>query len=278
MRSKSIYCVYCKKKNNTKDKKCCKCNKKLDPKESLFIDYLKEHIKDDLKGKVEDKIIDIIKNFIISHLYGFILIATLIFTVVSGIITNGEEIKEVTEKPILLNKNSCQFKDSKDLIKACRDGYSLEDDVCVKEKIISADVRYECIEGYSLNSNRCISNESFELIIDKKCIAPNESDVLGAEIIDGECIVKRCAGWTDGVCSAGSNEPIDFTITTYCPSGTSLINGKCKKITNYNITYNCASGELDKDKCIIIKEEDYNLECPDGYNLNEECNLCVLGE
>jgi len=134
-----IYCVYCGQKNNIKDLKCKKCNKKLDPKENMFLDYLKNHIKDDFKRNFEDKTIDIIKNFIISHLYGSIFTATLIFTAASAIIANvnqHSDIIKVKEKPSILvsNLNECLFENSLLAINLCEDGYELKDGLCKKTR------------------------------------------------------------------------------------------------------------------------------------------------
>jgi len=143
MRYKKIYCVYCGEKNTVKDIKCKKCKKKLDPKENMVLDYIKDHLKDDIKGNIQDSIISVIKKFIISHLYGIVLTATLIFTVVSAIVTNINEnsgIVEVNEKPNVLinNLNRCVIENSKELINICEEGYILNDGICRKEEVHDA--------------------------------------------------------------------------------------------------------------------------------------------
>lgn len=275
---KKIYCVYCGEKNNIKDLKCKKCKKKLNPKENMLLDYIKDHIKDDVEGNI----FDIIKKFIISHLYGTFLTATLIFTIVSGIVTinNDEKIIEVAEKPIILldSLNRCNIPNSIETIKICNDGYILEDEICKKEEEHDATINKNCPSNYYLSGNRCISNNNYDKLSKEECIAPSGDNVIGASVQDGTCLVEYCVGWTDGVCSAGSVEPIDFTINYYCPSGTTLINGVCKKTTNYETVYSCDEGTLKEDKCIILKEEDTKVGCSEGYILNEECNICTLGE
>lgn len=279
MRKKKIYCVYCGEKNNIENLKCKKCNKKLNPKEHPFRDYIIDHIKDDLKGKTEDKILSIIKNFIISHLYGSIFTATLIFTIVSSIVSivNNNNIAKVTERPTMMvgNIDKCNFVNSKEQTLICEEGYTLDDDICIKEEKVEPISNYTCKNNYYLSGNRCVSDETFEKIVEEECIAPEGDKYLDTRVENGVCLVNVCAGWTDGVCSAGSLEEINFTVTEYCPNGTSLINGACKKTTNFEIEYECEEGTLEEDMCLITKEEEPILSCEDGYTFNEECNVCV---
>lgn len=274
---KKIYCVYCGEKHDIKDIKCKKCNKKLNPKENLFFDY----IKDKIKSNIGDNIIETIKNLITSYLYGTILTATIIFTVVSVVITNDDEhVLEVTKKPTLLidNLNKCSIENSKELINVCSEGYTLDGKVCKKEELIDATLNVVCPDGYYQSGDICISYENVGMLTREECIAPPDENAIGTHVEEGICFVEYCGGWTDGECSAGSSEPIDFTITSYCPSDTTLINGVCKRLTNYNTYYSCNEGALENDKCKIINEESSKLGCEEGYILNEECNICVLGE
>jgi len=75
-----IYCVYCGMENKKPNEKCCKCNKKLNPKENLVVDYLLDHVKGDLEGNFEENIIELIINFIKNHLYGAIMTMSIIIT------------------------------------------------------------------------------------------------------------------------------------------------------------------------------------------------------
>lgn len=281
MKKNIIYCVYCGEKNNTMDKKCIKCSKKLNPKENLFLDYLQEHIKDDLKGKVENKVFSIIKNFIISHLYGTILTATLIFTVTSavvfGIKNNSNDIIKVTERPNIVasNKNKCKFKNTSDRILTCEENYILEDNKCIKEEKIEPKINYSCRENYYLSGNRCISNQTYEKIVEKECIAPEGENYLDTRVENGVCLVNVCAGWTDGTCSAGSFEEIEFTINEYCPADTTLIGNSCKKVTGVLTRYSCEEGKLENNKCVSKKEKEPELSCKEGYIYNSECDICV---
>ena len=101
MKKKKIYCIYCGTENQLNDKKCCECNKKLNPKEHQILDYLKDHIKDDLTEKAQDKVIDIIINYIKSHLYGFILTMSIIITTTTIVTTtlDNESYEVVIEPP-----------------------------------------------------------------------------------------------------------------------------------------------------------------------------------
>ncbi len=103
MQDKKQYCVHCGAENNIEDKKCCKCKKTIKPKSNL-LEYMKENAKD----KAEDKVMSIIKDYIKSHLYGTILICSIIATVTSAVIVNNEDnyIQKVTEKPNLSSVNT----------------------------------------------------------------------------------------------------------------------------------------------------------------------------
>ena len=67
------YCVWCGKLSEDGGEKCVGCGKKINPKENLFLDFLKEHTKDKLKGDIEDKVYETIKNFLLSHLYSVVV-------------------------------------------------------------------------------------------------------------------------------------------------------------------------------------------------------------
>ena len=283
-KNKKIYCVFCGEKNSSKEKKCTKCHKKLNPKEHLVFDYVKDHIKVKVKGSVQDNVISFLKEFIKNHLYGIMMSATLIFTTNSGVIVHNENthIRKVHEKPLTLmvSQGICEFANSIKPIEVCQDGYTLEDDTCVKEEENNAHINLTCQSGYSLSGNNCISIDTFEKIEEQKCIAPTnpEADVIGTVIENGICFVQYCSGYTDGECSAGYSDPTDFTVISYCPDGTKEINKSCKKVTSPNINYYCDDAELKDNKCIKISREEKVYKCSDGYILNEECNLCVLEE
>lgn len=98
MKKNKIYCVFCGAENKLSNKKCSQCKEKIDPKEHLFLDYLKEHINDDLSGRIQDNLFNIIINYIRSHLYGCILTISIIITTTA--ITNSNNINyEIVSTP-----------------------------------------------------------------------------------------------------------------------------------------------------------------------------------
>ena len=105
-KNKDIYCVFCGTKNSINDEKCSKCKKSLHPKNTLFKDFLYEHIRDDLKDKLEDNIFSYIKNFIISHLYGSLMFVSVVFTVVTVITTNIKPYKTISKMEDMLSKGN----------------------------------------------------------------------------------------------------------------------------------------------------------------------------
>jgi len=136
-----------------------------------------------------------------------------------------------------------------------------------------------CPDGYYFDGNRCLSNINYEKIVNKECLLPSDGAYEVYISPDGECVANYCSDWSDaGECTAGSGEPIDFTITEYCPNGSVMINGVCKSITNSRLEYSCEEGILNNDKCILNLEKESYLGCEEGYILNQKCNLCVLGE
>ena len=83
---KKIYCIRCGNKNDKRSERCNKCHCKLNQKESLWKDYIFDHIKDDLKGKVTDNIFSLLTNFIKSHLYGVVMSILVLIVGTGGII------------------------------------------------------------------------------------------------------------------------------------------------------------------------------------------------
>lgn len=108
VRRKIVFCIECGKQNLQWNKKCKYCNKQLHQKKHLLRDFLYKNIKDNLKDKVIDNIFSILKNYILSHLYGTVLIATVIFTTASIIlntVANNVEIKEIETRPLVVNSS-----------------------------------------------------------------------------------------------------------------------------------------------------------------------------
>lgn len=277
------YCIYCGTKNKKEDKKCKKCKKKLNPKDRPLLEYLKSKIKDDLKGNIEDNIINIITKYIKSHLYGFILTCSIIITttcVITNIIEDNH-IEIVTKKPSLSLEviNACEFENSKSPSNKCPEGYLLEETTCTKTEETEAISNNICQVGFYQSGNSCISNTIYNKITKEECLLPNDGAFEVYVSDTGECMASYCADeLVDGVCGAGSSEPIEFTVTEYCPDGTSEIDGSCRSISNMITEYSCEEGTLEKNKCIITLEEPSYIGCDEGYILNEECNLCVKEE
>lgn len=67
------YCIWCGEYAENGKEKCTKCGKKINPKENLFLDFLKDHTKDKFKGEIEDRVYETIKNYLLSHLYGVVV-------------------------------------------------------------------------------------------------------------------------------------------------------------------------------------------------------------
>lgn len=100
--SKVVYCVYCGMENPSNNKKCIKCNKKLNPKDHPWRKYLYDHIKDDLKGNVTDKFFSLITNYVKSHLYGVILTILVVAPITVGAFKAlNNPITKVSEKPLI---------------------------------------------------------------------------------------------------------------------------------------------------------------------------------
>ena len=85
VKNKDVYCTNCGTKNSSKDKICKKCKEKLEVKDHLFKEFMYNHTKDKLKSDITDNIFSLISRFLISHLYGTVFVATIIFTGVSAV-------------------------------------------------------------------------------------------------------------------------------------------------------------------------------------------------
>ena len=101
---KKIYCVFCGTENDYEAEYCLKCKKTLHPKNSLFKDFLYEHIKDDLKDKVKDNIFSYLKNYLISNLYGTAMSIAIIFTAVVTVSNFTGHYQTVTSTGDIKNK------------------------------------------------------------------------------------------------------------------------------------------------------------------------------
>ena len=74
------YCIYCGTVMPKDQERCPDCGKKQDGKENLFKEYLWKHTKEKIRGDIDDSLFEIVKNWLISHLYGLVLLLTVVGT------------------------------------------------------------------------------------------------------------------------------------------------------------------------------------------------------
>ena len=290
-----IYCAFCGAKNDIKDKKCKKCNKKLNPKNKLFREYLKDHVKDDVKSNLEDDIIGIITEWIKAHLFGIFFTAAVALIAV-GVVLNENglsatqkkfaKVKEINTKVEF--KLTCDEKELKEQIRVCDDGYTLDGDKCIKKSSVSAKATKGCPNGYSLVGNTCVSNATVEKKVNVTCTTTIPDTirrkyygvVYGIVKRDNECYVKCCqmpagtiASYPENECPTIVYEKVDSTKSYYCDSYTDS-NGNCHSVTSLTYKYSCDKGTLSGKNCVIIDTKDSSLVCPDGYTYSDECKKC----
>ncbi len=100
------YCIHCGAPLLEGQTVCPSCNKKVEEKENLFVDYLIKHTKDKFKEDSEDKVYEVIINFLKSHLYGSLVTVTLITTVVTGVakLASRENIQQMNQRPVSVSE------------------------------------------------------------------------------------------------------------------------------------------------------------------------------
>ena len=106
MSKNKIYCVYCGIENNLEGKKCSKCKKQLDPKNTPFKDYLIDKVKDKVSGDIQENMFNLIIEYIKNHLYGFVLTCSIVFAVTSGMVSlvnKPEKYDVLNERPVIVN-------------------------------------------------------------------------------------------------------------------------------------------------------------------------------
>lgn len=292
VRRKICFCTSCGKQNHSRHKECKYCKKDLHQKNHLLRDYMVDNIKDDLKDKVTDKFYSIIKNYLLSHIYGSILVATVVITSASVIfnnVTNKVEIKKIKTRPVVVasSLNICENSIHPKLL--CNDSFGFNDNnMCVKITAVDAKKEIVCSTGYHLSDSKCISDATYAKTTEFVCQKPTEmpdflsswDNYIRVYESNGECLLESCLtdGWDEnGVCQAGGSEPIDYTEVTTCSEG-SLINGECHKTKSSTTEYTCEEGTLDGKKCNIESEEEPIYECDEGYEYNKNCNACVEAE
>lgn len=289
-----IYCAFCGAKNDVKDKKCKKCNKKLNPKNKLFREFLKDHVKDDVKSNLEDDIIGIITEWIKAHLFGIFFTAAVALLAV-GVVVNENSLSNTKKKFATIKeintkvefKLTCDEKELKDQVRVCDSGYSLEGEKCIKKTNVSAKATKTCPNGYSLSGNKCISNATVEKQSKITCgTIPDyvyrryNNNVYGTTIQNGKCYAKCCSAaagtgdtFTESNCPSIFLMEIDSTTNYYCASYTDA-NGYCHNVANFTTKYSCDKGTLSGKNCVITETSESKLVCPDGFTYSDECKKC----
>ncbi len=166
--------------------------------------------------------------------------------------------------------------------KICPDGYTLNEDgtKCESKMTIAAKPAYRCSKGYYVGDNKCVSEKIYAQELKTTCVSKNikEDDKLSkAYVKDDKCYEKICKTVNkDGTCKEYTEKEIAFTYERNCPSGTKQVDGECHKVGYLGKSYSCDLGELDEEnkKCIITSEEEYTIDCKEGYTLNKKTNLC----
>ena len=96
------FCIYCGALLSPGSAKCPSCGKVQQEKDNLLKDYLWEHTKDKIKGEIDDSLFEIIKNWLFSHLYGVILLLTVVGTL-TYVFSNRPPVRtawtEIDERP-----------------------------------------------------------------------------------------------------------------------------------------------------------------------------------
>lgn len=289
VRRKICFCTSCGKQNHSRYKKCKHCKKDLHQKNHLLRDYMVDNIKDDLKGKVTDKLYSIIKNYLLSHIYGSILVATVVITSASVIfnnVTNKVEIQKIETRPVVVASSLSICDNSIQPKLICNDSFGFNDNnMCVKVTTVDAEKTKICSSGYHLSGSKCISDTIYTKNEKKSCEKPTTmpdfisswDQYEGMTDYGDSCVMSFCnlnARDENGVCTAGSADEVEYTITYSCTEG-SLINGECHKTKSSTTEYTCEEGTLDGKKCNIETEEAPIIECDEGYEYNEDCNACV---
>ena len=97
------YCIYCGSPLPEGSAQCPKCGKVQEEKENLFKEYLWRHTKEKIRGDIDDSLFEIVKNWLMSHLFGVILLLTVIGTV-AYVFSNRPPVRssyiEAGERPV----------------------------------------------------------------------------------------------------------------------------------------------------------------------------------
>lgn len=93
------YCVWCGAIGDKRSTFCTKCGKKMDPDENLLIDYLLSRSKSKFKSKAINTVYDAIKAYLLSHLYGVVLIISIISVATTGFFSGNPGVELISETP-----------------------------------------------------------------------------------------------------------------------------------------------------------------------------------
>lgn len=88
------YCTNCGKQIAEEADTCPFCRQKTTKKDNNLLDYMFNHIKTDLKSRTDDKAISIIKNYILSHLYGSVLVISIMTVAIGSAVVPGPKADE----------------------------------------------------------------------------------------------------------------------------------------------------------------------------------------
>ena len=269
-----MYCNKCGKELKKDALFCGECGSKTQISNTVANDML--YPNDGNKRK---------KWIIFLIIFTIIILIILTTFIVCKLLFNGSDSKKKEKTPYCeegtLIDGKCEILLTKEATYSCEDGYNLEDNTCVKIEKVDAKSSKTCNSGYTLSGNTCISTQSYTKETKQECRIPAEYEKYKdydakVKVVNGECQYSQCSKYDHGECVAGFMIPVPFTTISTCPSGTSEINGLCKKTANPTITYSCSEGTLEGTKCNVTVKSDIIISCEDGYDFNEETKLCEL--
>lgn len=99
IREEKQYCTSCGSINKKSAIFCTECEEKIVVRHRPFIDFLKKHLKDGVGGATTERAYTLIRKFILKHLYGAILMVSVVATATITVVTATPYIKKVSEPP-----------------------------------------------------------------------------------------------------------------------------------------------------------------------------------
>lgn len=118
-----IYCIHCGKVNDSSNKYCSYCHKRIKEKDRVLYDYIFDQTKDDIKDNVISTIFDKIKYFLKKYLYGIILSITVVAGIVSNIVVRNNYSEVVDAKPNFIPRAIVKYSSPNDLMEAFNNYY-----------------------------------------------------------------------------------------------------------------------------------------------------------